>query len=382
MFVLKPDATTEITFKIDPFDTELPTNPHYDLIREATNQASDKSKTEKELLNYVSHEEVQVRAALANNPKMSSASLKLLSKDENKWVRDAIICNHNVSAFLLEEMFAAPENQQLFKAFAKNHVSAKILKTLSKNEDQTVKVNVAKNSYTPVDVLEDLAENEHDILVVFYVLDNKNLTSFGIEKILDRYKEFNHQEKAFYNLLQKVVLHPNLTDELVKTIISLTTDLRVLATLCRNSSLSENSFRELAKNPALTRELMSIYHTPIDILEGFDKEDYNDMPSSIIRSLAIRKDLSSTVINYILFSDSAMTVAFGVQRFYDHPLVSISDLVKVAANQSVNMKFLTDELLNPEKRFNELCDYVLQEYNLDVKEWPKNLIAETLGWEM
>jgi hypothetical protein len=385
MFVLKPDSSTEITFKIDPYDTEMPTNSAYELIKQAAKAASDTRKSEQELLEYVSHPEVQVRVAVGNNPKMSSAALRLLSKDENKWVRDAVICNHNISATLLEEMFANPQNENLFKSFAKNHVSAKVLKTLSKYDEETVKVNIAKNSYTPIDVLENIAEYEKDTLIILYLLDNKNLTPYGIEKVLDHCSNLN-EDGIKYNhnndILHKVARHRNITDDAVERVINLTKNLRILEDVCKNAFISELSMRRLAKNPLLRRGLISHPKIPMEMLENFDRKDYYDFPSYIMHRVFTRKDLSLKVVRHFIFSDSKSTSQAATNALYKHPLVSVADLVQVLVNQKTVFHFLIDKFFDKNELFPDLCNYVSEEYNIDISEWPKSLIAETLNWKI
>lgn len=123
-----------------------------------------------------------VRSGVAANPRCSLGLVEFLSNDSDVSVLSGLASNPNVGTELLiqliEKSRESEENVEIRQGVAKNpNLSGDLFVILSKDEDELVRISVADNLQTPVEVLERLVSEEphgEDYGVRRYLAGNPN----------------------------------------------------------------------------------------------------------------------------------------------------------------------------------------------------------------
>ena len=104
-------------------------------------------------------EDEDVRRDVAENPKTPTSVLELLAKDEDEYVRSNVANNLNTPIPILE-ILAKDSNEDVRSSVAQNpKTPTPVLELLAKDEDSSVQCEVAENPKTPTPVLELLAKD-------------------------------------------------------------------------------------------------------------------------------------------------------------------------------------------------------------------------------
>ncbi len=178
---LNDDNVAElINLDIDPSDLEFAV-VHCDLPIRAT-VAKNPSITAQHIA-WLMTDAPEVKAGLAENPKLSQHHLEILARDSNPHVAHNAITNSNISAETLK-LFVSAESEILRGAVASNISTPRdLLELLSSDERYAIREKVAKNPSTPPNVLEKIS-NDSFTEVRLEVAQNPHTPISVLEKFL------------------------------------------------------------------------------------------------------------------------------------------------------------------------------------------------------
>lgn len=154
------------------FSIEFLSNPIIDLlllenldlvdeIKKIISIAAANKKTPHQILKkIIEYKDLEIRANLASNPKLSWCLINILAKDRRVLVRANLARNPKISQHLIQR-FAKNKHILVQQGLAENpKIPIKLLVKLSKSTNKRVRSKIAKNINTPKNVLLKLADDK------------------------------------------------------------------------------------------------------------------------------------------------------------------------------------------------------------------------------
>ena len=142
----------------------------------------------------MAEESLQVRNERALNA-TSTDELEELAEDEDEDVRLRVARNANTPASVLEQL-AADENWQVRFNVAENmNTPLSVLEKLAEDDERDIRNYVAKNENTSVSILEKLADDKDDYLRI-NVAEHKNTSVLVLEKLAEDENEYVREAVA------------------------------------------------------------------------------------------------------------------------------------------------------------------------------------------
>lgn len=217
------------------------------------------------------------------NSKLSESILKELLEDRNKKIREAIIYHPNISFTALQEFYARQ------KEATKN---INIIAAMAEDTDYKVRIQVAANPETPIEILLKLAKDK-DANVRFAVAKNQNII-FNLDTPAETLQKLSAIKDK--KIAISIARHPNTSSKVLNKLAK-NTDRKVRLVVAKNNNSSLELLEKLSNDSnKLVREaaIINLKQKQIDsefLQDLATAEDYNT-PAEILAGLSTSKSIS------------------------------------------------------------------------------------------
>lgn len=170
-------------------------------------------------LDLLSNSEYQlIKQTVAQNPNTSTDTLRDLSNDKHLNVRIIVAQNSNTSIDTLEKL-AHEDDWYLLCCIVGNLVNKyydyinqedaekilnilKYISTKTNDESETIKINMANNSFMP-DVILDILSKDNNPDIRYCVVNNYNTALDTLQSIVDNPNEIEHIKEIAQNIIDE-----------------------------------------------------------------------------------------------------------------------------------------------------------------------------------
>ena len=344
-----------------------------DLVSSTGRKKIAKTTTDPVILDELANDQNwEVRLELAKRYKeMSYEILKKLASDDDKDIREELaksidsnvpfeiielICqsqSEDVKKALIDNSKLAKISQKIFDILcecddfnirlyiAKNTISKRILKRLSKDPFYRVREEVAKNSNCSSNILNGLVFDE-DIVVARAAIDNPNIDSDVLERIIDLPSSNNdiinlklcvaHSENTPEFLLKKIVNSEEQIHQVkVAVLENPNVTLEILIILANLKNTSQIIKIHLAKHPLTNEEILKML--------------YMDKSPELRQIIAQSKKATQSILD-VLAKDECTIIREAVAQNKNLSITAIDELSKdesVLVREKIASNFSTDE---------------------------------------
>jgi hypothetical protein len=248
----------------------------------------------------MAEESLQERNERALNA-TSTDELEELAEDEDEDVRLRVARNANTPASVLEQL-AADENWQVRFNVAENmNTPVSVLEKLAEDDERDIRNYVAKNENTSVSILEKLADDKDDYLRI-NVAEHKNTSVSVLEKLA---------EDDYTSVRSGVAGNSNTPSSLLEKLAQ-DDDLGVRYGVAQNNNTPVSLLEKLGNDEeqAVRYWVAQNENTPVSVLEklaGDEEEDIRQQvaenkstPVSVLERMGMIKD-STSMENKIIY---------------------------------------------------------------------------------
>lgn len=245
--------------------------------------------------------------------------LKALATDTDINICKNILNNSNCT-HEVEEILAQNSNPYCLSEVVQKTNNQDILRYLAKDKDWWVQSKVAENEKTPPDVLADLSKHSR-WEVREKVAENANTAEETLEALL-----FDKEDEVYFALALNPKTSASILERLMEKEMS-TQDKRELCVfIARNPNLSEELFKNFAKNPdcRLREAVASNENIPANLLSVLARDNRNDVRMNV----ACNKNTDAKTLDFLL-EEKDYLITSAIARNPNLPIDLLPKILKV-----------------------------------------------------